>query len=180
MGLRGMRCSERQGRVERRNRFVTDLDAVSKVPKGEAPGAPSFRGFIRSSRPGPCVGLLFWVDEGTVDYGAALGLEGRTGGAEHALDHADEDDVVGGVDPEPGSGGTVPVEGALAFGEIGFGWVENDGAVVAVAEAGSHDLGADAEFAGEQLIRNVVGGHELDCCRRKDAPTIELAAVEQH
>ena len=58
-------------------------------------------------------------------------------GAGHALDHADEDDVVRGVDPEPGAGGAVPEEGAFAVGQIGFRGIEDYGAVVSVAEAGA-------------------------------------------
>ena len=42
-------------------------------------------------------------------------------GAGAALDHADEDEIVGGIDPEPGTGGAIPEEGSLAVGQVGAG-----------------------------------------------------------
>ena len=63
-------------------------------------------------------------------------------GAGAALDHADEDDVVGRVGPEPCAGRAVPEERSLAVGQIGLGRIEDHRAVVAVAEAGPHHVHA--------------------------------------
>lgn len=77
--------------------------------------------------------------------------QGVVVGAGHALDHSDKYDVVGGVDPEPGAGGSIPKERAFSVGQVGLGRIEDDGAVESVAEAGAHDVLADAELAGEDL-----------------------------
>lgn len=121
------------------------------------------------------------IDQCSVDYAAAEVLEVlRVWCAAHALDHADEDNVVGGVDPEPGTCGPVPEEGAFTLGQVCCWRVEDDGAVVSVTEAGAHTLRADAELAGEQMGREVVGAHEVDDGRREDAVSVELAVVGKH
>src|SRR6202034_2874686 len=91
--------------------------------------------------------LLRRIDQSTVDYRAAQVLQVHSATAAHALDHADEDDIVRGIDPEPGAGCTIPEECALALRQVRCRRVENHGAVVAVAEAGPHGLRSDAKFA---------------------------------
>jgi len=43
-------------------------------------------------------------------------------------------------------------KGSVAIGQVCFGRIEDDRAVVSVAEAGTHDVLADAEVAVEELI----------------------------
>src|SRR5271163_3395304 len=52
------------------------------------------------------------------------------------LEHSNHDDVIGGIDPEPGSVHATPVESAYAVGaavEICARWIEHDADVHAVA-----------------------------------------------
>src|ERR1039458_6094630 len=90
-------------------------------------------------------------------------------GTGHALNHGNEDDVVGGIYQEPGSGGSVPEECSFAVREVGGCWIEDDGAIVAPGEAGPNDGHSDAEFAGEQALSDMGRGHELDGGRSENA-----------
>ena len=65
--------------------------------------------------------LLCRIDERLIDDVVAVVFERVVGRTGHALDHADEHDVVGRIDPEPCSGGAIPEECALAVGEVGLG-----------------------------------------------------------
>ena len=98
-------------------------------------------------------------------------------GAGHALNHGNEDDVVGGIDEEPGACGAVPEERPFAVGHICGGGIKDDGAVVTPGKAGANDGHSDAEFAGEQALSDVGRGHELDGGWGEDALAFELAAV---
>jgi hypothetical protein len=74
-----------------------------------------------------------------------------------ALNHADEDEIVGGIDPEPCAGSAIPEKGAFAVGQVSRGWIEDDGTVVAVTEAGAHYVETTVEFAGEKQCGQVIG-----------------------
>src|SRR5262249_26562893 len=106
--------------------------------------------------------LLFRIHEGLVNGGAALVFDHGHVWSPEALDHSDKDDVVGGIDPKPGTGGAIPGERALSVGKIGEWGIVCDGAVVTVPETRAHDVNADAESSSEQVRRKVVGAHELN------------------
>src|SRR5262245_30088393 len=125
-------------------------------------------------------GLLFWIDEGLIDSRAALVFDHGHAWSPEALDHGYKDDVIGGIDPEPGAGGAIPEESAATIGKIGELRIVFDGAVVSVAEAGPHDVNADAEFAREELRREMVAAHELHRRRRENTDAIQLPAVREH
>src|SRR5215831_11072508 len=68
---------------------------------------------------------------------------------EHPLGHSDEDKVVCRIDPEPGSGGPLPVKCALADDLVG-GWrVVVHGKVVAPSMSRPHHGLSDRELAGQ-------------------------------
>ena len=99
-----------------------------------------FRAFPPYDRAGARLRVYFGgVDQGPVDDGVALYSKLDFQGW-YALDHGNKDDVIGGIDPEPGAGGAIPEEGAIAFGQVGLRRVVDNRAIVALAEAGTHDL----------------------------------------
>src|SRR4051812_1629902 len=83
-------------------------------------------------------------------------------GRSHPLNHRDEDHVVGWIDPEPSSGGTVPEKRPLAVRQFGLRRIKDHGYIETVAEAASHHVLTAGELPGEQGGREVIGRHELD------------------
>jgi len=69
---------------------------------------------------------------------------------------ATKDKVVCGIDPEHGSSRAVPEKGSVAIGQVCFGGSKTTAQSVCVAEAGTHDVLADAEVAVEELIGKMV------------------------
>ena len=86
------------------------------------------------------------------------------------LDHADKDEVFGGVDPEPGAGGAAPV--VLALGNaVGFHRVLHHGEVEAEALTGG-ELG--------NALGHLVAVHQLHRRGGQQAHAVQFAAIEQH
>src|SRR5271154_4103155 len=72
------------------------------------------------------------------DIGHRVGPPGARVARVHLLDHADDDDVVGRIDPEPGAVHAAPVVAACADRaavEIGVCWIEHDADSHAIADA---------------------------------------------
>src|SRR5438309_1794836 len=65
---------------------------------------------------GLCWRLLRWIHQRLINSRMTAVLQAVIIVTGHALDHADKHEVVGRVDPEPGSGSAIPKQGALAAG----------------------------------------------------------------
>src|SRR5450631_2837728 len=120
------------------------------------------------------------IDKRLVNRGMAAIQQVMVVGTGHALNHGYEDDIVSGIHPKPGPGGAVPEESALAVRQVGFRRIEHYRAIEAVAEAGPHDVLANAEFSRKQACRQVVGGHQFNRCRSQYPLALELSAIGEH
>src|SRR5580658_7639734 len=94
------------------------------------------------------------------------------------LDHTDDNDVVGGVDPEPGAVHAAPEKGARADGasiETGVRWLEHNANVHAIANTRER-----LREMHRHARRQQVGRHQLDGGWRQYPDTVERAAIRQH
>src|SRR5262249_39785776 len=109
------------------------------------------------------------------------GVHIRTGGVQDALDHPDKDDVIRGIDPEPGAGGAAPGERALSYGVADQPRVRVDAEIEPESETRAHAEEADAELAAvHDRGGEAIGAHQGDGRGREDAGAVELTAIEQH
>ena len=88
------------------------------------------------------------------------------------LDHADEEEIARGVDPEPGSGDAPPTISTVGDGGAGGGGVRDHLKVHAPAGAGGHRL--------ERFGIDVIGSHHFDGAGGEETGSVELAAAEEH
>src|ERR1700722_6221597 len=94
------------------------------------------------------------------------------------LEHSNDDDVIGGIDPEPGAVHAAPVESARAVRaavETCMRWIEHDANIHAIADTHERLKKMHRHACGQQVAR-----HQLDRWRRQDLDAIERAATREH
>src|ERR1700733_6407108 len=175
------RMTSTQGRPEHSSMGVV----ASLGSCAAAPMRPAHRSRTRTFKRW-CIWLLFTrfslgrIDERLVNRSVAAVLQAVIIVAAHALNHPQKDDIVRRTPPKPGARRTIPEIRSLAIGQGRLAWIKDHRAVESVAEAGPHYVLAGAKFPREQIRRQVIRGHQLDCGRTKNAFAIQFPAVAQH
>src|SRR5277367_5810658 len=112
------------------------------------------------------------------DIGHRVGPPGHRVTGVYLLDHADDDDVVGWIDPEPGAVHAAPVIATRADGaavEIGPCRIEHDAHPHAIADARERLIKTHRNTLRQQVAR-----HQLDRRRRQNPGVVEHPTIGQH
>src|SRR5271170_777388 len=94
------------------------------------------------------------------------------------LEHSNDDDVIGWIDPEPGAVYAAPVEGARsvrAAVETCMRRIEHDANVHAISNRLERLIEVEGYACGKKVAR-----HQLDRVWRQYPDTVERAAIRQH
>src|SRR5579864_3974239 len=101
--------------------------------------------------------------------------------AAEALDHAEKEEIILRVDPEPGPGRPAPPDGAFALQAAKLCRIERYRKIETEAERSRSDRRPIfVRMARHHGVFDVIGLHQGYGCRRQDAHAIQLSAIQDH